>query len=1056
MLDLSVFNCSRSVVVVIRVADGIAVAASPGFERASGYRVDELIGRSPFDLGVWRDAAMRAQMYEALRSQSSARAMAVEMVARDGSAIPIIMSAELIEVDGGPHVFCLMQPTESAQTDARPVDGYRNLFLEAAEGIYRSFPGGRFVDANPAMARILGYPSAAAMLADEHTTAVSFYVDPEHGRRLHDEQLRSGRIDNVVSRIRNREGKLLWLRENARVVRDAAGNALFFEGTVFDISSEVEAREALRQSEQLYRTLVDNITDGVFLMQQGKLRVANQALARVLGVPLEGMEQLDYLDYVAEGFKAAQAERRRIRESGSGEVFTHELKLRRPDGSEVLLSVRSAGVLYDGVISSTGVVRDITAEHARQQALEQAERKYRELFENSPAGLFQSAMDGSVLEINRRMAQMLGWDDVAELRSRIGNMLEVYADPEERAVTTARCLADGRVDAYPTRVKRRDGSIMWVQVDVRVVRDDAGTPLYFEGSVSDIDAKRRFEQALQRSEEKYRALIEHAQVGVFVLNFAQITYVNHAFQSLVGIHETEIIGRSFFDFLAPESRPAAEERQRLRREGRTVPPTYETCLLHRDGARVYINVSAGMVDIDGVPHLMGTALDVTRQRQAEQRLLFNATHDALTGLPNRTLFQERLDKVLFASRSGVTPAYAVLFLDLDGFKLVNDSLGHAAGDRLLIAIAEKLSVLLASEALIARYGGDEFTLLPHGECDAVRAVQIAERVLGQFASSFDIGGHQVFSGCSMGIVLGRPEYRSPDQVLRDADTAMYRAKAAGKANYVIFDERMHASARRRFQVETDLRLALERNEFRVHYQPIIRLDDARVVGCEALVRWQHPERGLLTPIDFLEIAEEAGLIAEIDWWVMGEACHQLARWRRQFPEHAGLKLNINVDEKQLSDRNIGANISAILRATGADPDAVSLEITETIFRTGRGQAGAILSALKATGVHLVVDDFGTGYSSLDSFASSPFDALKVDRSFVMDMETNRRHLAIVRTITGFAEDLGLALTAEGVETPGQAKLLRDMGCATAQGNLFSKPLDVAAMEKLLGGGLVVA
>lgn len=451
--------------------------------------------------------------------------------------------------------------------------------------------------------------------------------------------------------------------------------------------------------------------------------------------------------------------------------------------------------------------------------------------------------------------------------------------------------------------------------------------------------------------------------------------------------------------------------------------------------------------------MTGTVRDITRHREAEQRLRFHATHDPLTGLPNRLLFQQRLDEALRQSRLEEDYGYAVLFLDLDGFKLVNDSLGHAAGDRLLVVIAELLTRSLNEEALVARYGGDEFTILPYGECDEARAVALAERILELFAAPFDIDSHQTFSGASLGIVIGHPDYTKPDQVLRDADTAMYRAKAAGKSGYVVFDDAMHDAARKRFQLETDFRLAFERGEFRVHYQPVVTMQDGAIQGFEALVRWQHPHRGLLMPAEFLHVAEESGLITLLDWWVFEQACRQTVEWQRRFPHRADLRINLNIDERQITARNAETKLRSLISATAIPPRCVTLEITETVFRSGRGPAGSMLLALKAIGVGLAVDDFGTGYSSLDSFASAPFDVLKIDQSFVRDMETNPRHRAIVRTISGFAEDLGLALTAEGVENQGQARLLAAMGCQTAQGYLYSAALPPEQIDALLMEGV---
>ena len=303
------------------------------------------------------------------------------------------------------------------------------------------------------------------------------------------------------------------------------------------------------------------------------------------------------------------------------------------------------------------------------------------------------------------------------------------------------------------------------------------------------------------------------------------------------------------------------------------------------------------------------------------------------------------------------------------------------------------------------------------------------------------------------MVLGHADYQTPDQVLRDADTAMYRAKASGKSAYVIFDEAMHAAARARLKIETDLRFALERGEFQIFYQPIVDLHTGGIDGCEALLRWQHPERGLLLPADFLDVASEAGLIVALDWWVLEQTCRNLLRWQRRYPGHAKLRASVNMDERQFADRNVIETLRGVLKRTGIDPSTLALEITETIFRGGRTEAEATLNALKDLGVSLVVDDFGTGYSSLDSFATSPFDVLKVDRSFVRDMVTNPRHGAIVHTIAGFAELLGLGLIAEGVENRAQADLLFDVGCERGQGYLYSPPVSQEAFECMLEQGL---
>jgi diguanylate cyclase (GGDEF)-like protein/PAS domain S-box-containing protein len=518
---------------------------------------------------------------------------------------------------------------------------------------------------------------------------------------------------------------------------------------------------------------------------------------------------------------------------------------------------------------------------------------------------------------------------------------------------------------------------------------------------------------------------------------------------MLGYGEEQLLAMDLTNLVAPEYLSQAREIIRKRLSGPQVAEEFESCVLHQNGSRVYVTVNVAPVEIDGEVHMIGTVRNVSKQREAEARLHFHAAHDSLTGLSNRLVFNRRLAEVIARTASGEAGGYCVIFLDLDGFKWVNDSLGHGAGDRLLLEIARRLENELVHEVMIARYGGDEFTVLPDGPCDHRRAIAIANRILSLFEEPFEIGGQQVFSAASLGIVLGRPDYESPDQVLRDADTAMYRAKAAGKSGYVVFDEAMHAEARGRLQMETDFRLAFERDQFVLHYQPIVSLETGILVGAEALVRWRHPTRGLIAPEEFLPVAEETGLITDMDTWVLREACRQLAEWRRTLPAATGLVMNVNVDERQMASLDMLEEAVQLLGEHALPAHCLRLEVTETVFRSGRGHIEGQLGALKALGIGLAVDDFGTGYSSLESFAASPFDALKIDQIFVRDLETNPRHRAIVRTIISFATDLGLLLTAEGIENDGQRRLLLELGCHYGQGYLFDKPLSAEQFEHRL-------
>ena len=1046
------FESSESIVALLSADDGRFLEVNPAFYRITGYTPEQVLGRIPIDVGLWTDLEFRAQLWESLRAERRVVDAAARVTCADGCILSGRLHVELLPGEGGAHLFCLLQilPDDYAQVlEQRHESLYRDLFLSASEGIYRSLPGGGFLDVNPAMARMLGYDSPAEFLLANADRARDIYVDQDMDAADNARLLRDGRLDQIRIQVFRRDGSRIWVSENARVVRDSHGRPIFFEGTLEDITAQVEAEQALKQSQALYQVLLDNTRDGVFLIQRGLVRFANRAMADILGYPLEELIGKPYMELIDVGDAAAQAERKRQRESGSRELQMYEVHMLRRDGRRILCEVRADAVDFEGDIASTGTLRDVTEERNQQRALQQAERLYRELFQDSPVGLFRSGLDGSIMEVNPAMASMLGFRDPAHLRETFATMLDVYADPTERQALVERALRDGAFAHQEMRVRDAHGNVRWVSTNVRLTRDENNAPAHFTGSALDVQERRQMQQALVSSENKYRTLVEQSHVGVFIMDESQIVYANRALADMLGMAEADLVGKSYLDLLAPE---AVDETAPMRRAYRTTgdfTQDFESCLLHANGQRVYARVSVWPVAVEGRRQLTGTIIDITRQREAESRLRFHANHDPLTGLPNRALFNRKLAERLNPEERRNRYGYAVLFLDLDGFKWVNDSLGHGAGDRLLLEIARRLEDELAREVLIARYGGDEFTLLPEGPCDYERAVRIARRVLTLFERPFSIGGQQVFSAASLGIVLGRPDYDSPDQVLRDADTAMYRAKAAGKAGYVVFDEGMHSEARQRLQMETDFRLALEREEFVLHYQPIVDLRSGQLVGVEALVRWQHPLRGLLTPAAFLPLAEETGLIVELDGWVLRKACRQLATWRQWYPQLASLVLNVNVDERQMASMELTSDVAALLVEHNLPARCLRLEVTEGVFRSGSEHGKEQLAELKALGVGLAVDDFGTGYSSLEAFAASSFDALKVDQSFVRDVTVNPRHRAIVKTIISFAHDLGLLLTAEGVETEEQRDLLLELGCAYGQGHWFSRPLPADEFERLL-------
>ena len=444
--------------------------------------------------------------------------------------------------------------------------------------------------------------------------------------------------------------------------------------------------------------------------------------------------------------------------------------------------------------------------------------------------------------------------------------------------------------------------------------------------------------------------------------------------------------------------------------------------------------------------------DITQRKMAEGRLHHDAFHDVLTGLPNRALFADRLKRAQLRSLRHEGERFAVLFLDLDGFKVVNDSLGHAAGDQLLVAIARRLQSSLRRSGSVARLGGDEFAILDEEARNLDEAASLAERVRTVLRAPFRIEGREVVATASIGIALAGAGSDRQRDLLRDADTAMYQVKATGRDNYAVFDPAMQERIETRVQLESDLRRALGHQEFRVHYQPIISLMTGRIAGFEALARWQHPVRGHVGPSDFLSVAEESGMIVPLGLWVLREACLQMRAWQDDLATGPSPVMSVNLSRRQLAQPDLVEQVDRTLRETGLDPRCLRLEVTESVAMGDAEAAIAVLGRLKGLGIRLSLDGFGTGYSSLEYLHRFPLDALKVDRSFIARIDGEGGDSGIVRAIVALAHSMAMEVVAEGVETAGQVGLLRRLGCEYGQGYYFSRPIDREEAGALLRTG----
>jgi diguanylate cyclase (GGDEF)-like protein/PAS domain S-box-containing protein len=577
-----------------------------------------------------------------------------------------------------------------------------------------------------------------------------------------------------------------------------------------------------------------------------------------------------------------------------------------------------------------------------------------------------------------------------------------------------------------------------------------------ETSASQAEQAKRHLAEMKESEERFRSAFDHAPIGMaLVAPDGRWLQVNQCLCDIAGYSESEFKRMTFQAITHPDELGEFMIRLKEVVDGKVLTHQMEKRYLHKLGHEVWVLVGVSLIrDSESkCLHLIFQIQDITHRKRAEQQLVHEALHDALTGLPNRAWFMEELQISLDRVRTHKDRLFAVLFLDLDRFKLINDSIGHMVGDQLLIGIAKRLMMCIRPGDKVARLGGDEFTILLDDIRSASEAVEIADRIQKTLSKPFNVGGYETFTTVSIGIALSSPEYQLPEDFLRDADTAMYQAKSLGKARHVIFDKGMHARAVNLLQLETDLRRAIDRDEFFIEYQPIVELNSGRLTGFEALVRWQHPDRGSVLPERFMAVAEETGFIVRIGQWVLLESCLQMQRWNEKHCPANPLSISVNLSGRQFGHSNLLEQITQILDVTGLDPRLLKLEITESVVMESVESAAGTLEKLRALGVELSIDDFGTGYSSLSYLHRLPIDTLKIDRSFVSRMAENNENKEIVRTIIMLAKTLGMGVIAEGVETREQAELLRELECQCVQGFLISRPIDAEKTDRLILGSL---
>jgi diguanylate cyclase (GGDEF)-like protein/PAS domain S-box-containing protein len=847
-------------------------------------------------------------------------------------------------------------------------------------------------------------------------------------------------------RVCTPDGGIRWVTGSGAPRFSADGKFLGYAGALIDVTDHYDALARLAKSEASYRLLTGNSQDLIsqHAGSSGLFQYASPSFQRVLGyMPSDLVGRISIYNQVhPDDVNVIRDELARQAHS-AGDSRVIEFRVRHKDGHLVWMG-SNVKLLLDPAtnekIGSVAVSRDITREVETAKKLAQLAAENKALVENSLDIIALLDRDGRFLRVNEATLPVLGYTPDEIVGKTYIDLLDADEVARVMAVDAGLRTGQNTIKDFESRWQRKDGQYIHLSLSVRW--SEHNQLMY--ATARDVTERIEAQKRTRDSEQRFREVIEMTPAGyVLADGGAMIVDVNPALCAISGYLREELIGHALtrlFVFCPWEGIVFGNH-------GPDSAHGMEAVLRHKDGHEVYVLFNGSVKrDAAGQAQLMtGLLTDITARKEAESRLQLLATHDTLTGLPNRTLLNERLQQMLDGGPRNMP--VAVMFIDLDRFKEVNDSFGHETGDVLLREVARRLARALRPSDVIARLGGDEFVVAAYCSDGTASAARIAEKLLATLAAPIDIGAQEVVIGASIGISMFPEHARTKELLFQSADTAMYRAKAGGRNGYCFFAAEMTVEARTRMTLELSLRHALARQEFVLHYQPRIDLGSMAIVGMEALIRWNHPELSQVSPMQFIPIAEETGLIEAIGQWVMLEACMQT----RRLMDWSGrtLCVSVNLSARQLKCRDIVDQVRDVLKRTGLPAALLELELTESALIEDIEHSARLLKELKGLGIRLAVDDFGTGYSGLAYLRRFPLDVLKLDRSFVLQQDENDRNFDFIKAFVDMAHALKLSVVAEGVETSETLQFLRNADCDEAQGYFLAKPLSLADFEAYL-------
>lgn len=1066
--------------IVHTAREGRMLRCNARFAQIVGYSPEEIPGMTFEQITMPGDIARSLDLLQELQSAAPSRpSIEKRYVRKDGEItwVRLTVSAQN-DADGQLlHYISLVEDINERRANEERLESaveelqrsemrYRTIFQSSLDGVcVNRFEDGRFMDANRAFLDLVGLEHSD--LIGKTLEDLNLEIEPEALAQVVQQLARNATARDIKSRFKRPTGETVWLRMSVSPIEvDGVPCTMSIIGDISAAKAAeerlAEAAEALRVSEERYRKIFQTSVDPVVItrLADGAIIDANRAFVELFGIePGEMIGRTTGELNIWVDPEDRQKMLASLRQTG--ECRNLEALARKKSGETAWTQISASPIEVGSVPCILIVARDVSESRAAQQrlaaaadALKSSEERYRKVFQTSIDAMSITRLsDGVYLDVNPAAIRLFGFSR-EEFLGQNAVALGMFADPRDRQFTLDCLRTQGECPNVECRLVKKNGESIWALFSSSVI-EIQGVPCVLSVGRDITEAKTAQQRlsaaadALKVSEERYRKVFDTSFDAILIVRIADLAYidVNPVYLDALGFDRWEVIGKSLLELdIWADARDREALLDQVRRTGEC--RNLEVQLLKKGGGAIWALVSASAIEIDGAPCLMAVARDISSAKLAQQEIRNLAFYDPLTGLPNRRLLLERL-QLPMATSARLARMRALLWVDLDNFKTLNYTLGHQVGDQLLIEVARRILACVRKADTVARLGGDEFVIMLEGlsgrqEDAAIEARAVGEKILAAIDHPYRLAGRVCRSTASIGIRVFGVQQESTSEVLKQADIAMFKAKEAGRNTMRFFSPALQAALDARALLEEEIGEGIKAQQFVFYYQP--QVEDGRLIGAEALMRWNHPRRGLLLPGEFIPLAEETGLILPLGAWGLEVACWQLAEWARR-KETADLSLSVNISGLRFRQDGFVEEVLSTISRTGAHPARLILEITESVLLDNVEETIERMNALRTHGIRFGLDDFGTGYSSLSYLKRLPLDQLKIDRSFVRDLMVDVTSGAIAQAIVTLGKAMGLSVLAEGVETEEQREYLSGLGCHSFQGFLFSRPVPIQELER---------